>query len=67
MCVDHRCYDLFVAEQFLNRADVIAALQKVRRKIKPQRDNLQVNYACGAIRPHPGSSPLSPAAGCGGG
>ena len=35
--VDHRRGHVFVAEQFLNRADVVAVLKQVRGKRMPQR------------------------------
>lgn len=32
MCIDHRCSHVFVTQEFLDRADVISILQKIRGK-----------------------------------
>ena len=36
MCIDHRRLHIFVAQQFLDRPDIIALLQQMRRKAVPQ-------------------------------
>ncbi len=37
MGIQHRCADIFVSKQFLDRADVVPVLEQVRRKTVAQR------------------------------
>jgi hypothetical protein len=37
MCVDHRCFDMLVPEQLLDRSNVLAAFKQTRRKCMAKR------------------------------
>ena len=49
MGIQHRCADIFVSEQFLDRADVIAIFQEMGRKTMAERMTTAAFLNAGAL------------------